>query len=90
MPLTQSLRCDAALRPRIYDPVVELEGVDCLQHRADPSHAAVDVRVSQKVRRQVAVQPGLHSRRSVDPESRVEQDVIQELPGQKGLAERLH
>lgn len=60
-----------------------------LQYSADSSHAAVDVGVSKEVRRQVAIQPGLDRRRRVDPQRRVEEDVVQELPSQERLAERL-
>lgn len=60
-----------------------------LEHRADSAHTAVDMCISQEVCRQVAVQPGLHRRWRVNPESRVEEYVIQQLPGQEGMAERL-
>lgn len=60
-----------------------------LQDRADSPHAAVDVRVSQEVSGQVAVEPGLDRGRRVDPQRGIEEDVVQELPGQERLAERL-
>lgn len=86
---THSFRSDAALRPWVHNPVVELQCVHSLENRADSPHTAVNVCVGQEVCRQVAVQPGLHCGRSVDPQGRVEEYVVQQLPGQKGLAERL-
>lgn len=60
-----------------------------LQDRTDSPHAAVDVGVGQKICRQVAVQPRLHGGRRVDPQCWVEEDVVQQLPGEKGLAKGL-
>lgn len=60
-----------------------------LQHGADAAHAAVYVRVREEVSGQVAVQARLHRGRRVDPQRGVEQNVIQQLPRQKRLAERL-
>jgi hypothetical protein len=63
--------------------------VDSLQDGADSSHTSVDVGVSEEIGGEVAVQPGLDGSRCVDPQRGVEQDVVQELPGQERLAERL-
>lgn len=60
-----------------------------LQDRTDSPHAAVDMGVGQEICRQVAVQPRLHSGRRVDPKGWVEEDVVQQLPGEKGLAKGL-
>lgn len=61
-----------------------------LQYRGGASHAPVNMSVSEEVRSQIAVQSGLDCSRRVDPEGRVEEDVVQQLPGEKGFAEGLH
>ena len=61
------------------DPVVGLEGVHGLQHGGHPPHVAVDLRVGQELGRQVVVQPYLHRGRGVDPQTGIEQTVIQQL-----------
>lgn len=63
--------------------------MNSLQDGANSSYAAVYVSVGQEVRCQVAVEPGLDRGRRVDPQRRIEQDVIQQLPGEERLAERL-
>lgn len=60
-----------------------------LEHSADPPDASVYMGVSEEIRREVAVEAGLHRRGRVYPQRGVEQDVVQQLPGNKGLAERL-
>ena len=60
-------------------PVVGLERVHGLQHGGHPPHVAVDLGVGQELGGQVVVQTDLHRGRGVDPETRVEQTVIQQL-----------
>lgn len=86
---TQTFRRDAALGSRVDQPVVVLERVYRLQHGADSTHAAVYVSVGEEVRSQVAVEARLYRGRSVDPQRRVEQHVVQQLPCQERLTERL-
>lgn len=86
---TQTFGRDTALGSRVDQPVVVLERVYSLQHGADPTHAAVYVSVGEEVRGEVAVETRLHRGRSVDPQRRVEQHVVQQLPCQERLTERL-
>lgn len=60
-----------------------------LKNRAHSSDTPVDVGISEEVRRQVAVKPSLYCCRRVDPQRGVEQYMVQKLPSEKGLAERL-
>lgn len=85
----QPLGHDAALWPRIHNPVVELERVHGLQNGADASHIAVDLRVAEELGGQVGVETGLHIGRRVDPQGRVEEDMVQQLPRQKREAKQL-
>ena len=62
-----------------HHPVVGLEGVHGLQHRGHAPHVAVDLRVGQELRGEVAVEPSLHAGRGVDPQRGVEQAVVQQL-----------
>lgn len=45
--------------------------------------------ISQEIRGQVTVQPGLHCCWGMDPQRWVEQYMVQQLPSEKRLAERL-
>ena len=60
-----------------------------LKHCTDTSHTSVNMGIGEEVRGQVAVKPSLNCGRSVYPKRRVEQDVVQKLPCQERLAERL-
>ena len=51
----------------------------CLQHCGHPPHVAVDLGVGQELGGQVVVQTDLYRGRGVDPETGVEQTVIQQL-----------
>lgn len=66
MTLTYPLWREATLA-WIDDPVVVFQRVHSLKHSADTSYAAIDMRVGEEVRCEVAIQAGLHRRRSVDP-----------------------
>lgn len=79
----QSLGHDAALRTRIHHPIVELERVHGLQNGADTSHIAVDLGVAEKFCGQVRVEARLNVGRRVDPQSWVEEHVVEQLPRQK-------
>lgn len=85
----QALWHNAALGARIHNPVVELERVHGLQDGADAAHVAVDLRVAEELGGQIRVEAGLHVGRRVDPQRRVEEDVVQQLPRQKREAEQL-
>ena len=75
----QSFRRDSGSRSRIDDPVVILERVYRLQNCGDAAHRRVDVRVVHEIRGQVRVEPALDVDGGVDPERRIEQDVVEQL-----------
>lgn len=88
--LTKTFGCDAALGAGINDPVVVLERVDCLQHSGHTPHCRVDLRVCQELRGQVRVESSLHCGRCVDPQGRVKQHMIQQLPRQERETKQLN
>jgi hypothetical protein len=80
---------DAALVARIHHPVVEFQGVHRLQDGADASHIAVDLGVAEEFGGQVGVETGLDVGRCVDPQRWIEQNVVEQLPGEKRETEKL-
>lgn len=87
--LTQSLWYDATLRTRIHNPIVVFKCVHCLQYGANTSHIAVDLRIAEEFRCQVGVQARLHIGWRVDPQRRIEEHMIEQLPRQKRETEQL-
>lgn len=88
--LTESFRRDATLGPWIDDPVVVLECMHSLQHSRDTPHGWVDLRVCQELSGQVGVQACLDTGCRVDPQCRVEQHMVQQLPRQERETEQLN
>lgn len=74
---TESLWCDTAFAARTGDPVIILEGMNGLQDRRDPTYVGINLRVAEEFGRQIGVETRLDGRRGVDPESRIEEHVIQ-------------
>lgn len=64
--------------------------MDGLQNGRHASHVRVDLGVGEELGGEVAVQPGLHHGAGVDPERRVEEDVVEQLPGEEREAEQLN
>lgn len=65
--LTESFGSYSTLGARVDHPVIVLEGMDRLQHCGHSADIAVDLRIRQKLRSQVCVEPGLYGSRGVDP-----------------------
>lgn len=69
--------------PWIHDPVVVFECVHGLKDGGDAPHVGVDLRIREELRGKVGVQLGLDARRGVQPETRVEETVVQKLLQEK-------
>lgn len=51
-----------------------------LQNGAHASHIAVDLGVGEELGGQIRVEARLHIGRRVDPQGRIEEDMVQQLP----------
>lgn len=54
-----------------------------LQNSADASNVTVDLSVAQELGGQIRVQTGLHICRRINPQRRIEQHMVEQLPRQK-------
>lgn len=64
--------------------------MNSLEHSGDSSDVGIDLRVREEFSGQVRIQFGLHGRGRIDPKSGVEENVIQQLPGQEREAKQLN
>lgn len=54
--------------------------MDRLQNGAHASHVAIDLGVAEKFGGQIRVEACLHIGRRVNPQRRIEEDVVEQLP----------
>lgn len=87
--LTQALWYDAALGTRIDNPIVILQCMHCLQDGADAPHVAVDLSIAEELGGQVRIEACLYIGWRIDPQRRIEEHVIEQLPREKRETEQL-
>lgn len=87
--LTQTFGYNAALGAWIDDPIVIFESVYRLENGANTSHIAIDLCVAEKFGGQIGIKTGLDIGWRIDPQGRIEEHVIEQLPREKWETEQL-